>query len=374
MLEGFTEQAWEPEREPFRKQTHLEGVLRNDPTIALVFALEVFDEDTGRASKGPLLTSDVIATAAQPITHATSIEDAVAVSLDETGVIDVPRIARLLTASDEDAAQQLVETGLAFRSIADPDTWICAASYLSGNVFKKLSAATNGWTPIPAIAPTVEALTAVLPARRTDVDIRLGAVWVPPNEYAQFIRDTFAIPAGHPVLVDRVAGEWVIDVPEYDDWHADVEKWGLAPKFYTNQDGGYNFEDAQADELGVACCGVAGKRFDHIDILTALCNSKPIQINKSKEFHAATGGDKLHTRATRAAQAEARRLATEFEMWALQGDPARRERLIDRYNELFNTIVAPEFDGSHLRLPGWMPRILAWSSARCRCVLSSRCR
>ncbi|MEC3919331.1 DEAD/DEAH box helicase family protein [Nocardia sp. CDC160] len=352
VLEHFTEQAWEPEREPFRKQAHLEGVLRNDPTIALVFALEVFDEDTGRASKGPLFTSDVIATAAQPITHASSIEDAVAVSLDETGVIDLPRIARLLAVAEENAAQQLVDTGLAFRSISDPDTWISAASYLSGNVFKKLTAATARADTDPRYRANVEALTAVLPVRRTDVDIRLGAVWVPPEEYAQFIRETFSVPAGHQVLVERVAGEWVIDVPEYDDWQADLEKWGLAPKIYPNQDGGYNFEDSQADELGVAYCGVASKRFDHIDILTALCNSKPIQINKSKEFHAATGGDKLHTRATRAAQAKARRLATEFEMWALQGDPARRERLIDRYNELFNTIVAPEFDGSHLRLPG----------------------
>ncbi|NNH73001.1 DEAD/DEAH box helicase family protein [Nocardia uniformis] len=352
VLERITEQAWEPEREPFKKQTHLEGVLRNDPTIALVFALEVFDEESGRAIKGPLFTSDVIATAAQPITRATTIEDAVAVSLDETGVIDVPRIARLLAVSTDDTEQQLVAATLAFRSIGDPDTWISAASYLSGNVHTKLRAATTRAETDPRYRANIEALTAVLPQRRTDVDIRLGAVWVPPQEYAAFIRETFSIPAGHQVLVERVAGEWVIDVPEYDDWQSDLEKWGLAPKIYPNQDGGYNFDDPHADELGVAHSGVAGRNCDHIEILTSLCNSKPIQINKSKDFHAATGGDKLHSRATRAAQAKARRLATEFEMWALQSDPARRERLIDRYNELFNTIVAPEFDGSHLRLPG----------------------
>ncbi|WP_225730457.1 MULTISPECIES: helicase-related protein [unclassified Nocardia] len=352
VLEQLSEQAWEPEREPFKKQSHLEGILRNDPTIALVFALEIFDEDTGRATKGPLFTSDVIATAAPPITHAATVQDAVAVSLDETGIIDVPRIARLLAASVEDAEHLLVDEKLAFRSIGDPDTWIGAAAYLSGNVHKKLSAARTRAEADARYRANVEALSAVLPERRTDVDIRLGAVWVPPADYVQFIRDTFTIPAGHRVLVERVAGEWVIDVGDYDDWSADIEKWGLAPKIYPNQDGGFNFEDPHADELGVAYSGVAGKDFDHIALLTALCNSRPIQINKSKQYLEKAGGDRLHSRATRAAQAKARRLATEFEMWALQSDPARRERLIDHYNELFNTIVAPEFDGSHLRLPG----------------------
>ncbi len=352
VVEQLSDQAWEPEREPFRKQSHLEGIVRNDPTIALVFALEIFDEDTGRAVKGPLFTSDVIATAAPPITHANTIGDAVAVSLDEIGTVDVSRIARLLDTTGRKAEAQLAAARLAFRSLADPDTWISAASYLSGNVHKKLAHARDRAESDPRYRVNVEALSEVLPARRTDIDIRIGAVWVPAADYAQFIRDTFTIPAGHRVLVERVAGEWVIDVRDYDGWSADAEKWGLAPKIYPNQDGGFNFEDSHADELGVAYSGVAGKSLDHIAILSNLCNSKPIQINKSKEYHQRTGGDRLHMRATRAAQAKARRLATEFDMWALQSDPARRERLIDRYNELFNTIVAPTFDGSHMRLPG----------------------
>lgn len=352
VVERLSEQASESKREPFKKQSHLEGILRNDPTIALVFALEIFDEDTGRAIKGPLFTSDVIATAAPPITHANSVEDAVAVSLDETGTVDVPRIARLLAASAEDAEQQLISANLAFRSTENSDVWISAASYLSGNIHRKLAAATAAAEADTRYRHNVEALTRVAPERRTDIDIRIGAVWVPPADYVQFIRDTFALPAGHRVVVERVAGEWVIDVGDYDAWSADVEKWGLAPKIYPNQDGGFNFEDPHADELGVAYSGVAGKNFDHIALLTGLCNAKPIQINKSKEYHERTGGDRLHMRATRAAQAKARGMATEFEMWALQSDPGRRERLIDRYNELFNTIVAPAFDGSHLSLPG----------------------
>ncbi|RJO77644.1 helicase [Nocardia panacis] len=352
IVEQLSNQAGEPEREPFKKQSHLEGILRHDPTIALVFALEIFNEDTGTAIKGPLFTSDVVATAASPITHATTVQDAVAVSLDETGVIDLPRIARLLATSIEDAQQQVTAAKLAFRSVGHPDIWISAASYLSGNVYKKLASARTHAQSDPRYRANVEALTAAMPERRTDADIRLGAVWVPVSEYAQFIRDTFDVPAEHHVLVERVAGEWVIDVPEYPAWSSDAEKWGLVPKIYPDQDGGFNFEDPHADELGVAYSGIAGRDSHHIAVLTALCNSKPIQINKSKQYLDKSGGDRLHARATRAAQAKARRLANEFEMWALKSDPARRERLMDRYNELFNTIVAPEFDGSHLRLPG----------------------
>ncbi|KZM71635.1 DEAD/DEAH box helicase family protein [Nocardia terpenica] len=354
VLEELSDKAWESEREPYKKQAHLEGILRNDPTTSVVFALEHFDEQTHRGTKAAIFTSDVIHAAPTPPTHADTIQDAIAISLDESNRIDLPRITGLLDTTREDVETQLEATGLAFRSLDDPDTWLHAPMYLSGNVRRKLAAATEAAGRDPRYRANAAALAAVVPERKTTVDVRLGAVWVESADYVQFIRDTFTIPAEEKVLVERVDGQWVIQVDKtYPGARGDLLKWGLAPKAFQGQrEGGYNFEDPKADELGIAYAGVAGGDYDHITLLGDLCNSAPIRVNKSKDYLTTVGGDQLHARATRAVQSKARRLAQEFENWAMDSDPARRERLLDRYNELFNSVVAPAYSGAHLTVPG----------------------
>ncbi|WP_433600358.1 DEAD/DEAH box helicase family protein [Nocardia sp. CA-135953] len=351
VYEQLSAEAWTPTREPFKKQSHLEGILRNDPTISVVFALENFDDETGRATKAAVFTADVVSAAPKPPERVNTIDDAVAASLNESNGIQISRIAGLLGVTVIEAEQQLVSSALAFRSVEDPDVWIDAPIYLSGNVRSKLAAATRAAESNPQYAVNVKALTAVVPERKTDVDIRLGAVWVDPADYVQFIRDTFDLHAGQNVNVSRVDGSWIIDVPKYGGWDADVEKWGLRPKKTLDQRSRYNFDDPDAERRGIEGSGVA-KAPSHIDLLRDLCNSRTITVNKSGVYLAATGGDVIHTRATRMAQNQAKRLNEEFCAWALDRDATRRERLLDRYNDLFNSYVAPQFDGSYLTLPG----------------------
>ncbi|WP_330251447.1 DEAD/DEAH box helicase family protein [Nocardia sp. NBC_00565] len=352
IYEQLSTEAWTPTREPFKKQSHLEGILRNDPTISVVFALENFDDDTGRASKAAIFTADVVSAAPKPPERVDTVDDAVAASLDESNGIDIRRIAGLLGVTVGEAEQQLVNSALAFESVEDPDLWIDAPIYLSGNVRRKLAAATRAAESNPRYAVNVKALAAVVPERKTDVDIRLGAVWVDPADYVQFIRDTFDLDVGQHVSVSRVDGSWIINVPKYSGWEADVEKWGLRPKKWLDQRSRYNFDDPDAERRGIEGSGVA-KAPSHIDLLRDICNSRSITVNKSGAYFAATGGgDHIHTRATRMAQNQAKRLNDEFCAWALDRDPARREKLLDRYNDLFNSYVAPEFDGSYLTLPG----------------------
>jgi len=354
VFEELSDQAWDSGREPYKKQAHLEGILRNDPTMSVVFALEHFDEQTHRGTKAAIFTADVIHAAPTPPTRADTIQDAIAISLDESNRIDLPRIAGLLEATTEEVQTRLEATGLAFRSLDDPTVWLNAPTYLSGNVRRKLTAATARAGRDPRYRANVAALSEVVPERKTMVDVRLGAVWIEPADYVQFIRDTFTIPADEKVLVERVDGQWVIQVASgYPGARGDAITWGVVPKLHQGQhEGGYNFEDERADELGIPHAGVAGGDYDHLTLLNDLCNSAPIRVNKSKDYLAAVGGDPLHARATRAAQSKARRLGQEFENWAMDSDPARRERLLDRYNELFNSVVAPVYSGAHLSVPG----------------------
>lgn len=52
----------------------------------------------------------------------------------------------------------------------------------------------------------------------------------------------------------------------------------------------------------------------------------------------------------RVVQKKADKIKAEFKKWIFK-DPARREEIVDKYNELFNSIRPREFDGSALKFP-----------------------
>ncbi|HEY5841028.1 MAG TPA: helicase-related protein, partial [Mycobacterium sp.] len=349
VLAELSDQAWNNPTKPHKRAPHLGRVLRADPTFATVLALEEFDEPTMTARKATLFHSDVLGTRPERGTAAT-IDDAMTISLDETARVDLDTIAALLDTTVPDVETRL--EGKAFRGLADPNVWIPAARYLSGNVRRKLAAAHEVAAVDPRYRGNVAALTAVLPPRITGgVDVRPGTGWIPIGDYAQFLRDTFAIPAEVHVSVEKAAGQWSIEVGPYPGSLDQDLRWGLVPKPYRGSTQ-FNFEHPEAEKRGIGNAGMRRGNYEWRDMFTDLLNSAPVEINKSSKYHEVTGGDWLHDAATRAAQARAHRMAQEFEQWALHTDPDRAERLLDRYNELFNSVVAPRYDGSGRHFPG----------------------
>ncbi len=51
-----------------------------------------------------------------------------------------------------------------------------------------------------------------------------------------------------------------------------------------------------------------------------------------------------------------RKIYDEFKRWIFD-EPHRREHLVNKYNEIYNTTVVPQFDGSYLEFPGMNPEI-----------------
>ena len=104
--------------------------------------------------------------------------DAIAVSLDRTGRIDLPLIADMLGMDEPEARQAL--GGLIF---TDPvtDELIHAPAYLSGDVRMKLEQATTRAADDPAFQTNVDALTEVVPEALgvQEISARMGAVIAP---------------------------------------------------------------------------------------------------------------------------------------------------------------------------------------------------
>ncbi|EQD31665.1 DNA methylase, partial [mine drainage metagenome] len=111
--------------------------------------------------------------------------DALAVTLNETGRVDIDHLAELLDRDSESALAQLGEA--VFR---DPETeaWETDDAYLSGAVRTKLARAVAAAERDPRYARNVAALRRVQPEDLlpSDITARLGAPWIPVADIEAF--------------------------------------------------------------------------------------------------------------------------------------------------------------------------------------------
>ncbi|NTY62041.1 helicase, partial [Mycolicibacterium sphagni] len=316
LQEAWAEKAAEPNA-PSKRRPHLDGGMKDDPGWAHVASLEHFNELTGVATKAPIFSVDVLSARTVPETAAT-ISDAMAISMDQRHGIDIDYIATLLNVDPDAAREQL--RGLAYPSLHDPEELVPAVTALSGNVREKLVAATDAAARNPAYDDYVTALRQVMPRDKesSQIKTRPGAPWIDAKYIAQFAIETFG---AEKVSADHIGGSWSVECPNHlRGTVAMTETWGTESK-------------------------------DAIDLLDALCNSKPVVVNRPAEVVAETGGPALDFEATSAAQAKAAKITQAFQKWIF-ADDARRDVLVTEFNHRFNSLVAPKHHGDHLTLPG----------------------
>ncbi|MFP5375303.1 MAG: methyltransferase domain-containing protein [Acidimicrobiia bacterium] len=289
------------------------GGFRDDPDWPLVAALEVFDEATQSARPAAIFSERVVS---PPAVRAgvDSAAEAVAVCLDETGRIDLERVAELL---GTDAATARAE--LAGVTFDDPATGqlVPASAYLAGDARAKLAAARAAAADDPRFAANVAALTEVLPRQLEPGEITagLGTPWVPPGDVEAFCAEVL----GAEVEVERLAavGHWAVRLV-----------------------GGRRGSVALSSEWGTA-------RADAVALLDAGLNQRLYTV-----YDEDPNGRRVRNDAeTLAARDKQEAIAARFSSWVWE-DPERAARLARRYNELFRSVVVPRHDGSHLSLPG----------------------
>ena len=239
-------------------------------------------------------------------------EDALAMSLDRNLRVDIDYIAGLLEVPVSDA-RALID-GLVYPSLDDPDELVPATTALSGNVRQKHQQAALAAEHNPIYQAYADALRQVVPPDRTadQIKVRPGAPWIDPRYVAQFAQETFEVTD---VTAEHLGGRWTVDVAKYKrHGRLMTETWGL------DRD-----------------------KCDAISLLDAVCNSRSIVLH--------TDEGELDVQATVAAQAKCEKITHEFQKWIFN-DPNRTETLVAEYNLRFNSLRAPRYDGSKLRLPG----------------------
>lgn len=298
--------------------------LSLDPDYGILEAIEDYKVDplTNEAtvSKRAIFTQRTV-NPVREVTHADSVNDALTLSMSQTGGVDLDYMSKLMDGKDEDSI--LKELG--DRVYENPATngIELAEAYLSGNVREKLEIAETAVKTDERFKKNVEALKKVQPKdlEPEDISVSLGAPWIPASDIQRFaahllgnnfyLMDVNYIPA---------AGTWKVD-------------WGRA-KFM---------------KTGVDATQTWGTKYKNVkDLLEAALNQSTPTVTYRDE------DGKTHTdkEATIAAQAKLREIQEEFKKW-LWTDKERTNRLLAYYNRNFNNWVLRSYDGSALNFPGY---------------------
>ena len=305
-------------RETFRRP-NLQPFL-DDPDVWLVASIEDYDLESGTAKHGPIFRERVLHPETTPVIE--TAEDALAVALHETGLVDLDRIAELLGRSRETAIAELGE-----RIFLDPE----ATAAMSGKsglrptpICRAKSATSSRWRRPPlrwtsAISAMSRRLKRTLPEdlKPSDITARLGAPWIPADVVASFAEEVLGVktPVYHTVEI----ASWSINVHAFAGLASSSTDWGTSRR--------------HAGEL----------------LMDALNASLPQIYDEFEE----DGVKKrvLNAADTEAAKDKLMKIKAAFETWVWK-DVERADRLARIYNDRFNNLVPRHFDGSHLTIPG----------------------
>ena len=277
------------------------------------------------------------------VNHADTAEDALYICLNRKLRVDLPYMAFLTGKAPHELVAELGDRIYLNpqKYYGNPDEgWELAEEYLSGHVRDKLLYARQKAAEEPDLfARNVEALEAVQPEPLTpaDIEVNLGAIWVPVAYYRQFMYETFQT-SGYAKVIDGGDNRHCIDI-EYFPY---TTTWRISNK--TSEPNSVTVNQT----LGTS-------RKNAYEILEDCLNMQSTTVRDRQEY-TNDRGDKavryvVNPKETMIARAKQQQIQEAFASWVWR-DPERRDALLKLYNDTFNTVRPREYDGSHLVIPG----------------------
>jgi hypothetical protein len=290
-----------------------QGGFRNDPFAVRVMALEKYDPETGTARKTDIMRHRVLLPR-PAVEHAGDPREALAICMDRHAEVRLDVIAGLLGAASENDARDQLGT-LVYHDPAEGRV-VPAQEYLSGDVRVKLRQAQEAAAGDPAYQANITALSEVMPADLgpAEIEARLGAVFITPDEVQQFLREILADESVTVILARN--GTWSVSGGDRHSVAATLT-WGTT----------------KAPAQGLA---------EHL-----LNRRGPVEVTWTD----AEGRAHVDEEATQAAREKQAELSDRFAGWAWE-DLGRAAEICRRYNEAFNSIVLRSYDEAQLSLPG----------------------
>ena len=279
------------------------------------------------------------------ITSVENAEQALQISLDRKGKVDIIYMSMLLEDAypeqsiDEIAgtiSRELLDKGLVFM---DPERQmpetpysgiVEKTEYLSGNIRMKLTLAREYAKSDPQYENNAAALEKVLPEdiKAEEIAVQMGCPWIDAEDYTAFLT--------------HLSGR-----ARYNARNCDVSYSPVTGEFSVMNAG--SKKDLNVNE--VTTYGTAD--LNMYQLAEKLLNQRRIAV--MREYPNKKDPSKVVTRtdpkATKIAIEKSKKIKEEFKKWIFE-DPARKEKYERRYNDIFNSLVGREYDGSKLTFPG----------------------
>lgn len=296
--------------------------FEKDNSINLLASLEKFDSEKNYKGKSDIFSKRTIKPH-KAVDKVDTASDALAVSISEKAKIDLEYMSQLYGKSVDDIIDEL--EGVIF-NVPGTDIYQTADEYLSGNVREKLRTALSySYDKPEQYDCNITALKAVQPVdlTATEIDVRLGATWLPVDVVRDFMYETIGTPR---YIRDS------IDV-SYSEYNAE---WRISHKSF--------------DKSVNAVSTYGTKIINAYKILEDTLNLRDVKIFDNV-FENGKERRILNKEETAIAQSKQELIKSRFASWIFS-DRDRRERLCRLYNEKFNSVRPREYDGSHLIFDG----------------------
>lgn len=314
----------------------------DDDQFPLLRSIEDERKDKTGWDKSAIFTKATIRPFRQ-VNHADTAEDALQICLNHKLRVDLPYMSFLTGKAPQELVQEL-DTRIYLnpqKYYGNPlEGWELAEEYLSGHVRDKLLYARQKAAEEPELfARNVEALEEVQPELLTpaDIEVNMGAIWVPIEYYRQFMYETFQT-SGYEKVIEGGDNRHRIDI-EYFSY---TTTWRVTNK------------SAEPDSVMVNQT-FGTKRKNAYEIFEDCLNMQSTTVRDRQEYINEKGNKSvkyvINAQETMIARAKQQQIQEAFASWVWK-EPERRDTLLRIYNDTFNTVRPREFDGSHLVFPG----------------------
>ena len=349
--------------------------LREDSNFPLVSSIEILDEEENFKAKGDIFSKRTI-TKAKVIDHVDSSLEALVLSISQKGYVDFDYMTNLTEKDRNTLIEELRgeiylnirEENVSFNQklsfdLEDGDlpfacsdetnsfkyTYVTKDEYLSGNIREKIGIVDSYINRLRQAERMLSEgseneretlvnelsrleyqkaeLQRVMPKEleASEINVRLGATWIPPKDIERFIFETLKTPGyarwDIKVKFSHLTSEWNVEGKSKDRGN------DLAEMTYgTSRVSAYKLIE---DALNL-------KETKVFDQILNPDGSKTSVLNKKETMLA---GQKQEL------------IKEEFKNWIFN-DQDRRNRLVKVYNEKFNSIRNREYDGSNLSFDG----------------------
>ena len=298
------------------------SAIKADPDSYSILALENWNPETKKAVKSDIFSKNTIAPN-RTVTAAKDVAEGLIVSVNQTGGVDAALIAKLTGKTEADVTRELLDSRSVFKN---RDGGLETAEvYLSGNVRAKLRDAEALAHMDSDYQKNVEALKTVMPedVSYQDIFVNPGTPWIPNSVYSDFAA----------YMLGTSNSEWsqAVDVTrnnETGNFTVELKNRYLKSNSYNTQKWGTS-------------------RRTFLDLFDAMLNSKSVVV----KYKDADGKSVVDQDATAAANEKVEAIQKEFQEW-LWKDEGRRTELATLYNETFNSVVTPKYNGDNLTVNG----------------------